>query len=182
MWKQAARVELTAVSLLDQVADNWKLGQPSCRALLGWSARLHEVGLDIAHAQYHRHGAYLLEHADMPGFNRGEQGVLACLVGTHRRKFSLDYIADIAPKGWVKRTQRLAILLRMAVLFNRSRSYEFPEMLRLSTTGKLITLCLPRDWLEANPLTLADLECEQSYLEHAGFELQLVPVNSPAMP
>jgi len=180
--EQAARVELTAVSMLDQVADGWKIDRPSCRLLLAWAARLHEIGLDIAHGQYHRHGAYLLEHADMPGFNQSEQSVLACLVGSHRRKFSLHYIAQIAPKNWVKRTQRLAILLRVAVLFNRSRSYEFPDVLRLSTKGKQITLCLPKDWLEANPLTLADLEREQSYLESAGYELKLVPLDATATP
>jgi len=180
--EQAARVELTALSMLEQVTESWKLDKQGCRVLLGWAARLHEIGLDIAHAQYHKHGAYLLEHADMPGFNRSEQSVLACLVGAHRRKFSLAYIAQISPKNWIKRTQRLAILLRMAVLFNRSRSYEFPDVLRLRAKGKLITLCLPKEWLDANPLTLADLECEQNYLESAGYELQVVPLSAAAKP
>ena len=54
--------------------------------VLRWAARLHEIGLDVAHSGYHRHGAYLLANADMPGFPREEQQLLAVMVGSHRRK------------------------------------------------------------------------------------------------
>ncbi len=176
--EQAGRVQITAEALLDQVADTWKLNRSNIRNLLGWAARLHEIGLDIAHSQYHRHGAYLLQHADMPGFNRNEQSILACLVGSHRRKLSLAAISAIAPKGWAKKALRLAIILRLAVLFNRSRSYEFPEMLHMQVSGKSLSLGLPEDWLQANPLSLADLEMERDFLANAGYELQLVYIES----
>lgn len=176
---QAARVELTAVSLLRHVASEWKLEQPSVRKLLGWAARLHELGLDIAHSHYHYHGAYLLEHADMPGFNRSEQRVLAAAVGAHRRKFNPEQFERVAPKGWVKRALRLAILLRLAVLFNRGRTDEFPDLLRISVSRRTITLTLSRAWLNANPLTLADLEREQDCLRPAGYELQLLITEDP---
>jgi len=174
--EQADRVQLTAVSLLDQVAKSWKLDQPNVRNLLGWAARLHEIGLDIAHSHHHRHGAYLLENADMPGFNRSEQGILSCLVGNHRRKLTAANISAAAPKGWARDSLKLTILLRLAVLFNRSRSYEFPDTLRIRTKGKHVTLCLPEVWLRANPLSLADLECEQEFLATAGYELDVIPV------
>jgi len=174
--EQASRVELTAVSLLGQVADAWKLDQPNVRNLLGWAARLHEIGLDIAHAHYHKHGAYLLENADMPGFNRSAQRILACVVGAHRRKLTNANIGTIAPKGWAKRATRLAILLRLAVLFNRGRSYDFPEVLRISAKENSLTLCLPSEWLDSNPLSLADLENERGFLSSAGYELEFIPL------
>jgi exopolyphosphatase/guanosine-5'-triphosphate,3'-diphosphate pyrophosphatase len=65
------------------------LGDPLAELSLKWAARLHEIGLDVAHSGYHRHGAYLLENADMPGFAREEQQLLARLVGSHRRKLAL---------------------------------------------------------------------------------------------
>lgn len=173
---QADRVQQTATSLLDQVAESWKLERLNARNLLGWAARLHEIGLDIAHSHHHRHGAYLLENADMPGFNRNEQGILSALVGNHRRKLTAASVSAKVPKGWAKRALRLVILLRLAVLFNRSRSYEIPEMLRISATDKQITLYLSQGWLRVNPLSLADLECEQDFLAAAGYELQLMPV------
>lgn len=173
---QASRVEQTAAMLLDQVAEPWKLAQPNTRNLLVWAARLHEIGLDIAHAQYHQHGAYLLQHADMPGFNQNEQAVLAAVVGAHRRKFVEGRLAATAPKGGAKRALRLAILLRLAVLLNRSRTDELPEVLELEVEGRAMRLLLSRGWLKANPLTLADLECEQDYLRAADYQLNIKAV------
>src|SRR5690606_36398942 len=66
---QAERVERTALGLLRQVAGSWGLDDPRFAQILGWAARLHEVGLDIAHAKYHQHGGSLLAHGDLPGFS-----------------------------------------------------------------------------------------------------------------
>ena len=85
-----------------------------CRA-----AELHELGLAIAHSQYHVHGAYVLEHSDIAGFSQQEQRVLASLVRTHRRgipKSAFDQIPD----RLLSRTKKGAALLRIAVLLHRS--------------------------------------------------------------
>ncbi|RME33566.1 MAG: exopolyphosphatase, partial [Gammaproteobacteria bacterium] len=84
---QAARVEKTALSLLDQAARAWGLEGEAERNLISMAARLHEIGLAISHSRFHRHGAYLLENMDLPGFSRNEQARLAALVRAHRRKF-----------------------------------------------------------------------------------------------
>src|ERR1700727_1676925 len=94
---QADRVEATAVSLLEQVEFEWGLEDPLAESVLRWAARLHETGLDIAHSKYQRHGAYLLQHADMPGFPREEQLLLSALVGGHRRQLSLEPLEDLLP-------------------------------------------------------------------------------------
>ena len=65
---QAARVEALALALFDQVAAHITQDAESARRLLIWAARLHEVGITIAHAGYHIHSAYILGNADMPGF------------------------------------------------------------------------------------------------------------------
>jgi exopolyphosphatase/guanosine-5'-triphosphate,3'-diphosphate pyrophosphatase len=171
---QADRVERTVLMFFDQVAASWKLRKPALRQLLAWAARLHEIGLDIAHSHYHRHGAYLLEHSEMPGFNQNEQHFLACLVGAHRRKFIPAEISAVAPKGWARRAKRMAILLRLAALFNRSRTNDLPDILEIKAQRRSMTISLTDSWLEANPLTLADIEVEQKYLQVAGIELKLV--------
>jgi exopolyphosphatase/guanosine-5'-triphosphate,3'-diphosphate pyrophosphatase len=167
---QADRVEATAATLLQQVARFWELTDPENEQFLRWAARLHEIGLDISHSHFQRHGAYLLEHADMPGFTREDQRTLACLVGAHRRKPHLERAVELVPP-WDERAERLAVLLRLAVLFNRSRSAAPPPPLKLSARARTLTLKLPRGWLKANPLTAADLQLEQSYLATAGFVL-----------
>src|SRR6202044_455030 len=90
-------------------------------SVLRWAARLHETGLDIAHSKYHRHSAYLLENADMPGFPREEQLLLSALVGGHRRQLSFESLEDLLPP-WDRLAEFLMVVLRLAVLLHRGRS------------------------------------------------------------
>jgi exopolyphosphatase / guanosine-5'-triphosphate,3'-diphosphate pyrophosphatase len=166
---QADRVEATALTLFEQARDDWDL-VPEHLQILAWSARLHELGLDIAHAHYHRHGAYVLENADMPGFPREEQLVLASLVLAHRRRFERTMFRSL-PQAWQRPGLRLSILLRLAALFHRSRTAESLPELRLRVQGRTMRLQLPGSWLDSNPLTLADLEREREYLDEADFKL-----------
>ncbi len=170
---QASRVEATTLEFLKQVQDAWELTDPLAELVLGWSARLHEVGLDISHSHYHRHGAYLLEHADMPGFPREEQRLLACVVGAHRRKPHLEMLEELAPP-WHIKAELLVVLLRLAVLLHRSRSPAALPAITLKAKGRTLELEFPRRWLEDQPLTLADLEQESEYLKVVGFRLRVM--------
>ncbi len=150
--EQAQRVEATAALLLEQVKRSWKLDDEHYRQLLVWAARLHEVGLDIAHARYHNHGGYLLANADMPGFVRLEQKLLAALVTFHRRKLDDPFLDDV-PNAWRAPLFKLIVLLRLAVLLNRSRSpVELPPI-ALATRGDALEVRFPEGWLDCNPLT-----------------------------
>ena len=64
---QARRVARTATRLFDQCKGNWGFTGLAGK-ILHWAALLHEIGLDISHDGYQRHGAYIAENADMPGF------------------------------------------------------------------------------------------------------------------
>ncbi|HEX5421648.1 MAG TPA: exopolyphosphatase [Gammaproteobacteria bacterium] len=169
---QARRVEATAQALLELVREDWRLGDERYRQLLEWAARLHEVGLDIAHSKYHQHGGYLLANADLPGFVRLEQQLLATLVGFHRRK--LDGLSlEKLPAGWREPAFRLLVLLRLAVLLNRGRGpVELPRLEIVSGPSSL-ELRFPKSWYGDNPLTEADLSQERIWLEARGFELRL---------
>jgi exopolyphosphatase/guanosine-5'-triphosphate,3'-diphosphate pyrophosphatase len=170
---QADRVESTAVALLEQVESEWGLEDPLAESVLRWAARLHETGLDIAHSKYHRHSAYLLEHADMPGFPREEQLLLAALVGGHRRQLSFESLEDLLPP-WDRLAEFLIVLLRLAVLLHRGRSPQPLPEVRLTVKGRSLTMELPQRWMKEHPLTLEDLEQERAYLKEAGFRLTIV--------
>jgi len=166
---QAARVADTASHLFDQAAGPWALDDLDA-LLLAWAARLHEIGLSIAHSQFHRHGAYILSHADMEGFSRQDQQVLAMLVRGHRRKFpGVDFRR--LPTDRQLPARRLALLLRLAALLNRSRSDLAPPTLGLTVAGDIVQLRFPDGWLGAHPLTRADLDEEHRYLKRVGFTL-----------
>src|SRR3546814_5759878 len=85
--EQAQRVEASALDLFDQVAAGWDLGDDE-RRMLAWAARIHEIGLAIAHSQHHVHGAYLIEHSDIAGFSRQEQKMLSVLIRCQRDRKS----------------------------------------------------------------------------------------------
>lgn len=168
---QAKRVTRTAALLLGQVVDKWQLELPLCDRILEWSARLHEIGLDISHDGFQRHGAYVAEHADMPGFPLAEQRFLAFLIGSQRRHIDTRF-KDQLPRTWRETALRLAMLLRIAVLLNRSRSKADPPVTELSVGDRSLELRFDPAWLRANPLTVADLEREQNYLCDVGYELE----------
>lgn len=171
---QVSRVETTALALLDQVVDEWKLERTAPRSLLAWAARLHEIGLAISYSHYQRHGAYLLENADMPGFSIDGKRVLAALILGHRRRLSRDWFPDLLGIG-SERLLRLCVLLRLAVLLNRSRSPRPLPRIALSAKRDKLTLEFPPGWLEEHPLTCADLEEEREYLEGVGYRLKVTP-------
>jgi len=167
---QAKRVAHSAAELLSQCAKPWKLKSPLAARLLDWASRLHEIGLDISHDGYQRHGAYIAENADLPGFPRAEQSILAFLIANQRRQIETGSCLKV-PSAWRDRSLRLALLLRLAVLLNRSRTtVELPTIVLEVGQGD-IRLKFPDGWLADNPLTMADLEREQQYLGCAGFNL-----------
>jgi exopolyphosphatase / guanosine-5'-triphosphate,3'-diphosphate pyrophosphatase len=177
--EQAVRVEATSAALIAQVERGWHLGDKRYRQLLVWAARLHEVGLDIAHSRYHHHGGYLLANADMPGFVRLEQKLLAALVTFHRRKLDDPFLADV-PADWRGPLFKLIVLLRLAVLLNRSRSPDELPQIELTPGNDLLDVRFPEGWLDRNPLTAADLEQEHSWLQARGFELKISGVSIAA--
>jgi exopolyphosphatase/guanosine-5'-triphosphate,3'-diphosphate pyrophosphatase len=170
---QAERVEATALEFLRQTQVEWGLDDPFAELVLGWAARLHEIGLDVSHSHYHKHGAYLLEHADMPGFPQDEQRILAYIVGAHRRKFHLDALQDLNPP-WHIKAEYLIVLLRLAVLLHRGRSATALPKVELRAKGRSIEVAFARGWIEDHPLTAADLEQEIDLLKAAGFRIKLI--------
>ena len=167
--EQAARVQATARHCLELASTSWKLDLDEYSQWLDWAATLHEIGLDISHSQYQKHGAYIIEHADLAGFSKQEQKFLAYLIISHRRKFQ-NKLSKTLPAHWQKAAPRLAILLRLAVLLNRSRMQSTAEFV-LSVKGKTVDITFPPDWLGSHPLTQADLEQECQHLKFAGYEL-----------
>ena len=169
--EHAARVEATALALFDQVAPDWGLDGDE-EHMLGWAARIHEIGLTIAHSQHQTHGAYLIEHSDIAGFSRQEQQMLAALVRCQRRSISANAISAL-PERLVQPTLRCVVLLRLAALLHRSHDRDPLPPLEISVGEKTVQLKLPRRWLDGHALTRSDLDTEREYLEDVGIKLTM---------
>lgn len=169
--RQAFRVQQTALSLFDQVQGVWNL-QPHHRTLLRWATALHESGMFMTYAGYHKHGAYLLTHTEMPGFSRQDQRFLAALVLGHRGKPTRDKIGDIAPM-WDRELLHLVCLLRISSHIHRRRSPRPPPAVKVGVNHRSIRLSFPDGWLEERPLSRADLEDDARHLVGLGYTVSL---------
>jgi len=167
---QAQRVADTTKELLTQCTTSWQLAEARFGRLLKWASTVHELGMHIAHSQYHKHGAYILEHTDLAGFSESDKKRLAVLVRAHRRKFPFDAFKSIA-KNERPPFQKLAILLRLGVVLNRSRRPQSLPDYSLYAGEKTLGIEFPQGWLQSHPLTRADLEQEADYLNSAGYRL-----------
>ena len=167
---QAARVRQTALSLLAQVTQGWQVDHPNYPDILGWAAELHEIGLAVAHTHYQKHGAYLLRNADLPGFTRQEQDVLAALVLGHRRRFPTEVFPEL-PSAARRCAERLCVLLRLAALVHRGRSPSVKPSPALEARDTMLRLRFPQGWLDHHPLSRLELEEEAQRLAAAGYTL-----------
>ena len=170
--KHAARVERTALRALEQVQRAWGLESQVCAQLLGWAARVHEIGLSLSYSGHHKHGAYILANSDMPGFSRQEQTRLAALVREHRRKLTSTSFAEFSP-NWQERLLRLCVLLRLAVRLNRARRPKALPPFQLSASSGGLEIRFSKRWLENHPLTRADLGEEDELLAGTGVRLSV---------
>jgi exopolyphosphatase/guanosine-5'-triphosphate,3'-diphosphate pyrophosphatase len=169
---QAQRVYDAAMALHAQAKDAWQLDSDTLIDTLRWAALLHEVGFAVSHTQFHKHGAYLLSNSDIAGFSRQEQDLVALLVRGHRRKIPLKLLAQRE----VEEQQpllRLILLLRIAVLLHHGRYEDGLPEIALSAKGGELVLSFPTGWLQAHPLTLADLEQESQFFRRAGYLLKV---------
>lgn len=165
--KQAGRVAHTALGLLYQVIpESREEGHPDAQFIV-WAARLHEIGISVAHSSYHKHSAYILGNADMPGFSRRDQTRLSRLVLAHRGKLErAQPLRGEAPE-W-----SLILCLRIAVLLHRPRDDQAlpPVSIGIARNGFRLSL---GGGLKALPLTEASLADEALQWAGIGSSLQI---------
>jgi exopolyphosphatase/guanosine-5'-triphosphate,3'-diphosphate pyrophosphatase len=165
---QATRVANTALGLLNQmILATREAGDPDSQ-FLAWAARLHEVGISVAHSSYHKHSAYILANADMPGFSRRDQARLSRLVLAHRGKLERAQPLHGEAPDWV-----LIFCLRTAALLHRSRDDQPLPPLSVGVTRNGFELRLGADGLAALPLTTTALEDDAQQWAGIGSELRI---------
>jgi len=168
--EQSSRVQRTALAFLDAARVGLDVDREFGERFLTWAARLHEVGLTLSYGGHHKHGAYVVENSDMPGFSREDQGVLAALIEGQRRRYPPTRIEGLPPE-LRRAVERLSVLLRLAVLLNRSRGQTPAPRVAIETRKNGCALTFPVGWLEANPLARADMAQEAEKLASAGYAL-----------
>ncbi|PJG58981.1 exopolyphosphatase [Aeromonas cavernicola] len=171
--RQATRVEQSVLTLFDALHTPWQLAIEPYRAILGWAARLHEIGLAINYSGIHRHSAYILQHTDLPGFNQDDQTLLAALVRFQRKGLKLAELPPL-PNHDVQTVLRCIRILRLAVAAHHKRQDDLLPPWHVDAEGEQLVVNLPASWCEENRLLMQNLEKEQRYCHEQGWPLLFV--------
>ena len=147
---QAQRVSKVAGQLFAMLTpDPTAAGAERFLRKLKWAAQLHEIGCHISHSDHHKHGAYILDNADAPGFSQPELHRLSLLVLGHRGKLRKLEV-DFEDASFV----RQLMCLRLAVILCHAR--RDPDLKGLTLTldggqGRMFSLNLRLGWAQAFP-------------------------------
>lgn len=166
---QAQRVGNLARALFQQLEPEEGEARFRKQSFLAWAAQLHEIGISISQAGYHKHSAYILAYGDMPGFSRQEQGWLSNLVLSQRgslakMRAAFEDDADLCT---------LALVLRIAVIFHRSRrTLKLPRM-KLARKSKGFRLEVEPGWLQHNTLVAHALDSEHEQWDSVGLGFEV---------
>jgi len=167
--RQAERVSQTAIALFAQIMPEIAADPDADEVqTLSWAGRLHEVGVSLAHSSYHKHSAYILANADMPGFSKRDQARLSRLVLAHRGK-----LERVQPEVSEVRDWLLIFALRMAALLHRARDASGELPIRAALLPRGFELQVEGGWLAESPLTAASLDEEVRHWAGLGLELKI---------
>ena len=161
---------LRTASIARQLYDRLGPADEATRRQLLWSCMLHEVGLAVSHTGAHKHAAYIVEHADLPGFTNREQRLLSTIVlaqkGNLRKVREALGTPDLA---------RAVLAIRLAAMFMHARVDADVDALKLRMKNR-IEIDTPRGWLKQHPTLAAWFEKEAAAWAEVGVGFQVAQV------
>lgn len=137
-----------------------------------WAAQLHEIGTRISHTDYHKHGAYILDNADAPGFAQPELHRLSMLVFGHRGKLKKlgDALEDV---DFVQQI----LSLRLAVIVCHARRAPDTQEMSVHKIQDGFELQASTQWASSYPQSLHLLQEEVLAWQKTGVALR-IKINS----
>jgi exopolyphosphatase/guanosine-5'-triphosphate,3'-diphosphate pyrophosphatase len=161
--QRAARTASIARKLIDKLAPQ----DEAVKHQLLRACMLHEVGLAVSPTGAHKHAAYIVEHADLPGFTAREQRLMSTIVlgqkGNLRKVREALGAADLA---------KAVLAMRLAAVFMHARVDGDVDALRLRMKGR-IEIETPRAWLAQHPTVAAWFEKEAAAWSDVGVAFQV---------
>jgi len=163
---RALRTAAIAGRLYDRLAGS----DEGLRRHLLWSCMLHEVGQAVSHTGAHKHAAYIVEHADLPGFTNREQRLMRTIV--------------LAQKGNLRKVReelgapdlaRAVLAMRLAAVFMHARVDGDLDGLKLRMKQR-IEIDTPRGWLRQHPTVAAWFDKEVAAWGEVGVGFQVTQV------
>ncbi|WP_448567788.1 Ppx/GppA phosphatase family protein [Thalassotalea ganghwensis] len=168
----ASRVRNQANYLHQSVSSNWQLNDDNHQQLLNTAATLHEIGLLVEFKRHQQHGAYLINNADMPGFEPEERQFIAMLVELYKGDIAPDLLEQLSIVDAQLASYYLCIL-RLAVILCRRRKDDVLPSYQVTIEQNNLRLCLAKQWLDHHPLIADELSQENQQLKKVGLSLSI---------
>jgi exopolyphosphatase/guanosine-5'-triphosphate,3'-diphosphate pyrophosphatase len=165
---RATRTAAIAGKLFDRLSPQDDAAKGQMRPHLLRATMLHEVGQAVSHTCAHKHAAYIIEHADLPGFTAREQRLMSTIVLGQKGNLRKVREALAAPD-----LARAVLALRLAALFMHARVDANVDTLRVRMKGR-IEIETPRGWLRQHPTVAAWFEKEAAAWNEVGVAFQVV--------
>jgi exopolyphosphatase/guanosine-5'-triphosphate,3'-diphosphate pyrophosphatase len=175
---QAERVQRTAQALFKGILDQYSIEADHAIRLerkLCWASHLLEIGTRISHSDFHKHGAYILDNADLPGFSMSELHRLSQLILGHRGKLKKLEIELKNPEFMIQ-----LLSLRLAAILCHAR--RDPDLKGVSLkpmegnkTGFLIQC--KKTWIQQWPQSAHLLREECIAWQKSNWQLEFLEIN-----
>ena len=175
---QAERVQKTTETLFKGVFDKSTCDESRALRLekkLGWAAHLLEIGTRISHSDFHKHGAYILDNADLPGFSMSELHRLSQLILGHRGKLKKLEIELKNPEFMIQ----LMSLRIAAILCHARRDPDLKGFnLKIADDNKTgFVIECKKSWIQRWPQSAHLLREECIAWQKTIWQLELVEIN-----
>ncbi|WP_286263573.1 guanosine-5'-triphosphate,3'-diphosphate pyrophosphatase [Thalassotalea atypica] len=170
--EHANRVKKQALYLFQQHAEQWSFEPRKFEKIITATCALHEIGLLLSFKNHAHHGAYILKHADMPGFDQAERQLIVTLINFYKGDVEIDALEHLSLVSYRQATQ-LLLIIRLAVILCRRRRDDVLATYQTKITKKSIALCLDRRWLKLHPLIADELISENQQLSKLGYSLTI---------
>lgn len=170
--QHSLRIAVQMDILFDLLAKYWHLERDNSYQLLMTGCALHEIGLLLAYKYHQKHGAYILQQSDLPGFDQADRQLVVALVKNYKADIDIALLQEQAAVSFEQATH-LLLILRLAVILCRRRQDDVLPPFTVSVLDKNITLEISQDWLTQHPLIKDELLQENEFIKPLGLSLQL---------
>lgn len=168
--EQSFRVESDALAMYDKADVVWEFSDREYRRLLRWSSQLFEIGYHINRAGSHRHAHYIITNANMAGFNREQQSLLAYILLSYRKSLKTNLLPQLNTFN-ERKVYRLILILRISILLNQFRQSTDQQDYQIGFTSDGMKLTFLPSWRDQQALFESGLEQEKINFAKVGIEL-----------
>lgn len=169
--QHANNVTSQVKTLFDNVASSWHLSKDNNYQILLAGCQLHEIGLLLAFKRHQKHSAYIIDNAELPGFDYNDRQLLKAFVQLYKGDIDTNLLTSTCAN--TQQHHYLLAILRLAVVLCRRRKDDVIPTYQVVTNKNKISLSLSQRWLDNHPLIADELSQEKQHLHALALELHI---------